>query len=592
MNRKHSKQTVVEAVAPGMCTGCSACINSCPRKALSFTTDCFGYFVPKIDHEKCDRCGLCHRVCPALNLPPKLNTNSPTLLAFAAKDAKLLQKSSSGGAFGVMAEFFLSQGGVVSGCAWRKDWSSSLRKATSPKYQDENAKVPANHNPDIATPSDHSVLHVAGHVIIYNKEDLSCLHKSKYFQSYMGTVFSEIAELLKQGKSVLFSGCPCQVAGLRSFLKKDYDGLVCIDLLCGNSPAQAFFIKYVTELFPGIPVAYEFRNKTSGKWHTHTVKVSYDDGKAVAIPKSSDLYQKVYHPHIMIPPHCVYCRYQALPRYGDLTIGDFWGISKHEPHFDYKQGLSAVLVNSKKGKLFLESLPKDQIRILEEKPLDWLGGNGSALKGTHNWSSPGTGVFYSLISKNSFKEAAEAALAVNSGKDLSHLQGRRCLSVSGAEVSFKYNKKSWEHHFIHGATFLFCKHSFINDYASIDLNYNTVREMEYVLGVKFRVATDSNQVEFFLRNKKSKQQQSVIKHPVVSTDRTKTVEVCVKFCAKNVYDSFILNSSQITGNLAFIAIEEITIVEYQNNPYGANILVNHKQPWYHHLGLLARKILK
>lgn len=590
MNTNHKKQTVIEAVPAGMCTGCSACINSCPRKALYFATDRFGYFVPKIDSNRCDRCGLCGRVCPAINLPNKQNSHAPVLFAFIAKNAKLLQKSSSGGAFGVLAEHILSQGGVVSGCSWSKNWPLSIFKdADGHKNEIESVGNAADTDSDPAFSSD-SVLHIAEHVIIDDKKDLSCLHKSKYFQSFMGNTFSEIEDLLKQSKIVLFTGCPCQVAGLKSFLKKDYDGLICVDLLCGNAPSQAFFIKYVKESFPEVPVSYEFRNKTVGKWNSHTVKVCFKNGKVLAIPKSSDYYQMVYHPHIMIPPHCIHCKYQALPRYGDLTIGDLWGISKHDPYLDYKQGLSVVLVNNNKGKRFLESVSKDQIRVLEEKPLDWLGGNGSALKGTHNWSSPGTPVFYSLINKKSFRETVEAALAVNRGKNLIHLSGRRCINVSGAEISFNYNPKSWEQHFIHGAIFLFSKNSSAPDYACLDLDDKIVQGNEYVLCVKFRIATDSENVEFFLLNKKKKRDQLVLTHHVISTDRVKTVELCVKFFSKDVYDSFMLKNSQVSGNLAFISFEEIAIIEYQCNPYVINLSVDRKLPWYRHLVFFVNKV--
>lgn len=563
MNEKRNKQTVIEGVAPGMCTGCSACINICPRKALSFTADRFGYFVPQIDQDKCDRCGLCHRVCPAVNLPRRQNDRTPALYAFAARDADLLRKSTSGGAFGVMAEHVLSQGGRVAGCAWKKDWSASLKAAAGekkPEAYDASAAV-----------SEAPLKPVAAHVIIDNKEDLALLHKSKYLQSYMGTVFSEIAALLRQGRKVLFSGCPCQVAGLRAFLRKDYEGLICIDLLCAYTPSQEFFARYVKETFPELPAAYEFRNKTAGKWQTYAVRVSFDSGRTIAVPNTANTYQLAFNRRVMMSPHCIQCRYQTLPRYGDLTIGDFWGINRRDPSIDCRQGLSAVLANNRKGKSFLECLPEDQIRILEEKPLDWLGGNGSALTERINRSSPGTQVFYSLINKTSFQEAADTALAVYSGKDVTPLQGRRCLNVTGSGISFRFSPKSWEQHFIRGTAVLFSKNSSSDDYACADLDHKTVRGGEYVLCVKFRIATDSEQADFYLTDRKNKRKQLVLTHSVTPPDRTNTVEFCVKFSALNEYDSFMIKSSQLSGNLAFIAFEEITLIEYRDDPYETGV---------------------
>ncbi len=542
-----------------MCTGCSACINICPRKALSFTADRFGYFVPAIDQDKCDHCGLCHRVCPAINLPRRQHSRAPALFAFAAKDTDLLRKSASGGAFGVMAEHVLAQGGCVAGCAWKKDWSSSLKAAAEEKEPKASAAV-----------SEAPLKPVAAHVIVDNKEDLALLHKSKYLQSYMGTVFSEIAALLRKGRKVLFSGCPCQVAGLRSFLRKDYDGLICIDLLCAYTPSQEFFARYVKETFPELPASYEFRNKTAGKWQTYAVKVGFASGRTIAVPNSANTYQLAFNRRVMMPPHCIQCRYHTLPRYGDLTIGDFWGINKRDPRLDCKQGISAVLVNSRKGKIFLESLPADHIRLLEAKPLVWLGGNGAAFKGMQHSSSPGTQVFYSLISKTSFQEAAETALAVYSGKDVTPLQGRRCLHVTGTGISFKFQPKFWEQHFIRGAAFLFSGDAAAGARACIALEQATVSGREYVLCVKCRIATDSEQVDFYLTDRKNKREQLVLTHPVAAEDRSGAAGLCVKFRAENAYDSLMLKGSQLTGNLAYIAFEEITLIEYRDDPYETN----------------------
>ncbi|MEE3422707.1 MAG: Coenzyme F420 hydrogenase/dehydrogenase, beta subunit C-terminal domain [Succinimonas sp.] len=578
MEEKRNKPTVIEGVAPGMCTGCGACINLCPRKALSFAADRFGYFVPEIDQDKCDRCGLCHRVCPAINLPPRQNSRAPALYAFAAKDTDLLRKSASGGAFGVMAEHILSQGGYVAGCAWKKDWSSSLKPAAGDRGEDEALHAEAFSGDDAPKASDASaavskapIKPVAAHVIIDNKEDLSLLHKSKYLQSYMGTIFSEIAALLRKGRKVLFSGCPCQVAGLRSFLRKDYDGLICIDLLCAYTPSQAFFAKYIRETFPELPAAYEFRNKTAGKWQTYAVRVGFASGRTIAVPNSANTYQLAFNRRVMIPPHCIRCRYHNLPRYGDLTIGDFWGINKRDPNLDCKQGISAVLVNSRKGKIFLESLPADHIRLLEAKPLIWLGGNGAAFKGMQHSSSPGTAVFYSLINKTSFQEAADTALAVYGGRDVTPLQGRRCLHVTGTGISFKFQPKSWEQHFIRGTAFLFSGDAAAGAYACIDLDQETVCGREYVLCVKCRIATDSEQIDFYLTDKKNKREQLVLTRSVAAADRTNTAGICVKFSADNAYDSFMLKSSQLTGNLAYIAFEEITLIEYRDDPYETSV---------------------
>ena len=547
---KDLKQTVVEAVSPGMCTGCSACVNSCPKKALSFKRDRFGYFVPDIDIEKCNQCGLCANLCPAIKLPPKSNSDNPSLYAFIARDESLLTKSSSGAAFGVLAGHMLSQGGAVSGCAWSKDWNKSLSDSG---------------NDTSSEPLSSKILPVAEHVVADNEADLQKLHKSKYFQSYMGSVFSEISDLLKLGRRVLFCGCPCQVAGLKSYLRKDYDGLICVDLLCGNAPSQSFFARYVKESFKEIPVSYEFRNKTSGSWGTHTVKVGFNNNTSSAIERNADLFQKAYHKHIMTPPHCERCKYQSIPRYGDITIGDFWGISKHDPQFNCQKGVSLILINNDKGRSFLESIPKDAIDYLEEKPLDWLGKNGCALKGCHNWSHPGKNRFYlSYSSGKSFEKSLEEALKLPNDDDISRLVPDSIFyfdSINGS--NFRFSPDDWEEHHIFQDVYLFAKRkeSPVRRYAWLNLRQKLTKGAKYRVILKFKVSTLSSIVNFHLMDMVTKNNQLICSYRV--EDFSSENYVIKEFVceANSDYDCFMIAASQIKGDDPWIAFNKVLIVK-------------------------------
>ena len=555
------KQTVAEAVSPGMCTGCSACVNSCPKKALSFKKDRFGYFVPDIDIEKCNRCGLCANLCPAIKLPARSNSDNPSLYAFIARDEKLLQKSSSGAAFGVMAAHMLSQGGAVSGCAWSEDWNKSLSNFDNDAPQND---VSSSSNTGME-PLSSEISPVAEHIIVDDEADLQKLHKSKYFQSYMGSVFSEISQLLKAGRRVLFCGCPCQVAGLRSFLRKDYDDLICVDLLCGNAPSQSFFIKYVKESFQEIPASYEFRNKTSGSWATHTVKVGFKNDCYSVIERNADLFQKAYHKHIMTPPHCESCKYQTIPRYGDITIGDFWGISKHDPQFNCQKGVSLILVNNNKGKSFFESLPNDVIDYLDEKPLEWLGKNGCALKGCHNWSYPGRNRFYlSYSSGKSFEKSLDEALKLPNDDDISRLvQGSVFYFDSINGSNFRFSPDDWEEHHIYKDVYLFAKRkeSPIRRYAWLSFKSKLTKDTRYRVFVKFKVSTLSNIVNFHIMDMITKKNQLICSYHVEDFSSENYVIKEFVFDANFDYDCFMIAASQIKGEDPWIAFNKILIIK-------------------------------
>ncbi len=406
------RQPVTAVLERGHCCGCGACVNACPRKALSWSRDPWGYYVPRIDMSLCNSCGLCVRLCPSLSLPPASPRRKPQLLAFSARDPDLLRQSSSGGIASLLAEQILQRGGAVAGCAWQEK---------------DGAWTP-----------------VAEHILVEDPAQLPRLRKSKYIQSRMGDIYPRVQELLQQGRQVLFTGCPCQVAGLKKFLKKDYANLYLVDLLCGNSPSQEFFQRYLEETFDRPVTSYTFRARDPGSWISHTCHASFAGGETREIPRKGDPFQEAYHPHILMPLHCEKCRFQAIPRFGDLTIGDFWGITAREPALSTVSGISAVLVNSPRGEELLSAVPREKIAIMEEKPLAWLGSNGAAIRGAHTWASPGRDAFYQEIRTSTFQEALDAAQKVNQGQSPEEFSGpcllegkKMSLTVTGGRTGKK-----------------------------------------------------------------------------------------------------------------------------------------------------------
>ena len=205
------------------CTGCSACVASCAKGALSLSQDLDGFYKPVIDMTKCVDCGRCEKVCP-LNGLEITNSSTPPLFVFN-NNTQNASYSATAGAFQIIARHFIANGGKVAGAAWGKNWRCE-------------------------------------HIMVDNEKDLFKLYKSKYVQSFMGNIFQQVKNELKKGTKVLFSGLPCQIAGLYAFVGKKYDNLYTVDLLCNNAPSPKHFSDYLNDKY-GIENIdeIEFRHK-------------------------------------------------------------------------------------------------------------------------------------------------------------------------------------------------------------------------------------------------------------------------------------------------------------------------------------------
>ncbi|MCL2470340.1 MAG: Coenzyme F420 hydrogenase/dehydrogenase, beta subunit C-terminal domain [Propionibacteriaceae bacterium] len=362
------------------CMGCAGCVAACPFDALSMGSDALGYFRPILDPSKCPECGLCVRMCPAIVLPKKPSQEMPQLYAFVGANPDEVRNSTSGGIFPLLAKAVLDQGGKVVGTQWTKELGAES-------------------------------------VIIDAVDQIKPLQKSKYVQPWTGSTFRSIQEELKAGLLVLYTGLPCQCAALRAFLHKSYSNLFVVDILCGMAPSTAYFQSYVGETWGKDNVAqYEFRYKSEqAKWHEHAAKVTMRNGQVTVVDRWSDHYQLMYHDHTMSPNHCEHCTYQAVPRYGDLSIGDFWGITQHDRAIPTANGVSAILVNTPKGQKLLDLVKPDDTTILKEEPLDYLGQNGYAIQGGHGFASLHRDAFVEAFRTTQSFEAAYAAARQGAG---------------------------------------------------------------------------------------------------------------------------------------------------------------------------------
>ncbi|MDE7215974.1 MAG: Coenzyme F420 hydrogenase/dehydrogenase, beta subunit C-terminal domain, partial [Clostridia bacterium] len=506
-----------------LCMGCSACVSICPVNALSLQSDSLGYYKSTIDTAKCINCGICTKICPALSLPENNNSKQPALYEFISADKDVLQKSSSGGAFTALAEQAFKKNGVVVGAAWADDYSVE-------------------------------------HIIIDNKRQLHKLQKSKYLQSYIKDTFVNVKSLLEKNIFVLFTGCPCQVTGLKAFLKKEYDNLVTVDLLCGNAPSAGFFKKYIDDAFSQTPDYYEFRAKKEG-WNATCVGVGVGVGGKdyMLYGAKDDDYQRVYHNHTMCPPHCEQCKYQKLPRFGDLTIGDFWGISAYDKNICTKNGISAVLCNNAKGHQFFNEIPDKKACVKKEVPLAWLGGNGYAIGNSHNYCSPKRDDFYRAIETMPFSKAVNYALKPNHG--IYSKQG--ALNFSSKSTHFHFDSNVWEENFIGGNVVLTTKAQYpkVGLYATLPLAQSLNKGQTYTLKARIKLKTSAKQLNFHIKDSGSNIIQVIYTLNLANVNTSDWIEISKSFIPDSkIYDEFMFGASQICGTDKWLAIDYIDII--------------------------------
>lgn len=293
-----------------LCCGCGACVNVCSIEALYMSRDSEGYLIPQATTKKCVQCGKCTRSCPVVH-PVKKNRAAPECYAVMA-DNDIRQKSSSGGAFTLLAEYILNQGGLVCGAAF-----------------DDQFQV--------------------NHILIDSPNDLEKLRGSKYVQSSTGHTFTEIKRFLDLGKRILFSGTPCQVAGLTNYLGKDYSNLLTVDIVCHGTPSQKVFDRYIEDNY-GRDNLTEFRFRTKRYGYNCVNQIAkLKNGCELGSNIAFDSYEKCMHTGLAAKAVCGECPFAETPRQGDITIGDFWGISEFNPEYNDNLGTSVLLVNNQRG---------------------------------------------------------------------------------------------------------------------------------------------------------------------------------------------------------------------------------------------------
>lgn len=313
--------STIEMLDKNECCGCSSCVQKCPKNAISMIENEEGFLYPVIDKKKCIDCGLCLKVCPQLKEIKKADAGYPKTYAMYNKNDEELLKSSSGGIFSIIANYILENNGVVFGAAY-----------------DENLNV--------------------NHIKIDSKRELEKLRSSKYVQSNIRNTYKEAEEILKQDKFVLFTGTPCQIEGLNSYLMKQYDNLITCDLVCHGVPSPKLFkvyLEYLSKKFKSKVKSYNFRSKSKYGWGLFAEAIT-NDNKKHYIKSDLDPYYTNFLECNTYRENCYRCHYTNYNRVSNLTLADYWGVSSIHPKFYSQKGISLILVNNEKGEMILNKI--------------------------------------------------------------------------------------------------------------------------------------------------------------------------------------------------------------------------------------------
>lgn len=321
------------------CVGCNACTQKCPVGCISMNEDSEGFLYPSVNTELCIQCGLCDRVCPVIN------RNEPRLplKSFAAKSVNnnLKKESSSGGLFTLLGEEIIKDGGVVFGAAFDEEWNVI-------------------------------------HAYTESADGLSLFRGSKYVQSSVGNSYIQAKKFLKDGKQVLFSGTPCQIAGLKKFLRKDYDNLLCVEVICHGVPSPLVWRKYLRSIVSNKQghkdvlnniTNISFRDKTIS-WKKYSLLISSSSKIILSQKHYHNDYLLAFLRNFILRYSCFKCPARKGRSGADIMLGDFWSVSRLYPDFYDDNGVSLCLIYSAKGASFINKLKIDSIEIKYEEALN------------------------------------------------------------------------------------------------------------------------------------------------------------------------------------------------------------------------------
>ena len=304
------------------CTGCSACASACPEECVSMAADERGFLHPVVDHSKCIDCGLCKRVCPVLNDDIFKSPSDSQFFSCKHRNDEVRRNSSSGGFFYELASMVISEGGVVCGARFSSDYKRVY------------------------------------HSLAFTFGDFQPMRVSKYVQSEMRDTYHRVRDVLKTGKKVLFTGTPCQVAGLKAFLMKDYYNLISVEVVCHGVPSQKVWDYYLSSLekeYHGKVSAVSFRDKRDG-WRNYHITIGFDNGSVISESSKDNAYMKSFLTDLNIRESCTRCHFKRFASGADITMGDFWGSTELGDDYSDDVGISVIGLHTEKAKALFDRL--------------------------------------------------------------------------------------------------------------------------------------------------------------------------------------------------------------------------------------------
>lgn len=339
MSRDSLKKSNILDVNPKKCNGCTACSIVCPTHCIAMCENEEGFLYPKVDASKCIQCNKCKSICEKA-IPAK-----PILELYVAKskNIKVVSNSSSGGMFGELCQCFTQMGGNVSAAKFDSKWDVQ-------------------------------------HIISNSEFELSQCRGAKYVQSVLNNCYAEIDKLLNDGEKVMFVGTPCQVSGLYKVLKKDYDSLITVSLICHGVNSPAVWRKYISELEDKHNSQIEsinMRNKDFG-WNKYSMKIQFKNGDTHQKIKREDVFLRGFLSNLYLRQSCYQCMNKGDNNVADIILGDCWGIENEKLEMDTSKGVSLIIVKSQKAKKIIQNI-SDRL-ILKEIDSSILGYNLSYYK--------------------------------------------------------------------------------------------------------------------------------------------------------------------------------------------------------------------
>ncbi len=335
------------------CCGCGSCMQSCPSNCIQMLEDREGFRYPVVKKELCIECGSCHKSCPvSKGVLRDRARDVPAAYAAVNKDREIRNVSSSGGVFTLFSQYILEKRGIIFGAAMTEGCKRVI------------------------------------HVGIENEKDLGMLRGSKYVESDIGNTYKYAEKELKQGRMVLFSGTPCQIAGLKAYLKNDYDNLLLVEIICHGVPSPQLWrkhVSYIEKKLGSSSAEVNFRKKTSQFSREHgrlLLWMKAENNKVYQAFEDKDPFYCFFLRNLCLRPSCYHCHFKGENSRADITIGDFWGRERVVPDFETEGDLSLVLLHSEKGKMVFEAV-KEDMKIQQTEYKAAVAYNSAYIRSVH-----------------------------------------------------------------------------------------------------------------------------------------------------------------------------------------------------------------